>query len=74
MSERVCLVPGDMDGVDLAHAVKNLAPALPVLLISGRADKITVGSFPFVRKPLLPETILHVIEDLLIPIKTQSVR
>jgi DNA-binding NtrC family response regulator len=66
-------MPGDMDGVDLAHLVRNSHPAVPVILISGGdGSKGAAASFPFVQKPILPETILQMIEDLLIPVKTLS--
>jgi DNA-binding NtrC family response regulator len=43
---------GEMDGVDLAHSVRNSHPSLPVILISGRHDGVAGGRFPFVQKPL----------------------
>lgn len=58
-------MPGDMDGVDLAQSLKVSHPALPVILISGFANKAS-GRFPFIGKPFLPETILQQIDDLLI--------
>ncbi len=55
-------MPGDMDGMDLAYAVRNAFPAIPVILISGFADtesaKHRFGGFPFIRKPFTPAAIL----------------
>ena len=44
-------MPGDMDGVDLAYAIRNAFPAIPVILMSGYASpessKRPVGEFLF---------------------------
>jgi two-component system cell cycle sensor histidine kinase/response regulator CckA len=55
-------MPGVMDGVDLAHAVRNAFPAIPVILISGFDDdkllRQRIGDFEFVRKPFTLATFL----------------
>ena len=57
-------MPGEMDGLDLAHAVQQRFPAVPVVLISGYGEDPSSG-FPFIAKPFLPETILKVVERVL---------
>jgi DNA-binding NtrC family response regulator len=54
-------MPGDMDGVDLAYSAKNLLPFLPVILMSGFAEKAPNG-FAFVSKPFQVDQILNAIE------------
>jgi DNA-binding NtrC family response regulator len=54
-------MPGEMDGLDLAYSVKNSFSTLPVILVSGSHDKAPID-FTFVRKPMLPETILNAID------------
>jgi len=55
-------MPGDMDGVDLAFAIRNQFPAIPVVLVSGMADmeppKRRLGGFAFIGKPFTPAAIL----------------
>jgi DNA-binding NtrC family response regulator len=55
-------MPGDMDGIDLAYSVRNSAPTLPVILISGYADIAIPASFPFVRKPFDAKAILETVK------------
>ena len=48
------LMPGDMDGVDLARAVAQRVPGLPVLLTSGYGgapDRVAEAGLPLLRKP-----------------------
>jgi DNA-binding NtrC family response regulator len=54
-------MPGDMDGVDLAYWVRNAAPRLPVILISGYTDKEIPLSFPFLQKPFDSTAILEAV-------------
>ncbi|MGD0046815.1 MAG: response regulator [Bryobacteraceae bacterium] len=55
-------MPGDMDGVDLAYAVRNAFPTIPVVLVSGFADAESagqnLGDFAFIKKPFTPAAIL----------------
>lgn len=56
------LLPGQMDGVDTAIALRRTLPDLPVLIISGEAvwesmEKITASGLPFIRKPVDPSQI-----------------
>jgi DNA-binding NtrC family response regulator len=60
-------MPGDMDGMDLAHSVRNTYPAIPVILISGYWDgeaAIREG-FKVIPKPFGPETILNAVRTAL---------
>ena len=54
------LLPGKMDGVDTALALREIIPDLPVLIVTGegtpeRMHKIAVCGFPVVTKPIDPE-------------------
>jgi DNA-binding NtrC family response regulator len=61
------LMPGDIDGLDLVHTVRQRFPAIPVILMSGYGDDPNIGScrFPFIEKPFLPETIWAAVERVL---------
>ena len=66
-------MPGDMNGVDLAHSVRNSFPDIPVILISGYADEDSVKKaapdFEFIQKPFVPDTILKAVEKAIAPRK-----
>jgi DNA-binding NtrC family response regulator len=55
-------MPGEMDGVDLAFAIRDTFPAIPVILVSGYEDTVSakhpIVDFEFIQKPLTPEAIL----------------
>jgi len=55
-------MPGDMDGLDLAYAVRDAFPAIPFVLVSGFADaesaKRPLAEFSFIKKPFTPAAIL----------------
>lgn len=57
-------MPGDMNGVDLAHSVRGLFPSIPVILISGYSDACDGDSVAFecIPKPFMPETILESVD------------
>ena len=61
-------MPGDMDGIDLAYAVRNSFPSVPVILISGYADveavKKAAKTFEFIQKPFVPEAILVAVKKV----------
>jgi two-component system, NtrC family, sensor kinase len=61
------LMPGDMNGVDLAHAARHRCPAIPVILMSGYGDDPNIRSFgfPLISKPFLPQTIWEMVEQVL---------
>ncbi len=48
------LMPGGMSGLDLAHQVRRIRPALPIVLMTGFsdcADQVVRDGFPVIRKP-----------------------
>src|SRR6202166_2159920 len=56
------MMPGDLDGMATLARLRDLAPDLPVIMMSGRAGladavKATkLGAFNFLEKPLSPES------------------
>ena len=50
------------DGLSFAHAVKNLFPDVPVILLSGEAKP--EAGFEFVKKPFLPATLMRAVRKL----------
>jgi DNA-binding NtrC family response regulator len=60
-------MPGDMDGLDLAHSVRNAFPRIPVILISGYSDKDPgdLAGFEFISKPFAPEAILNAVDRVM---------
>jgi CheY-like chemotaxis protein len=60
-------MPDDMDGVDLAHSIREQFPDIPVILITGYGDepKILSSGFPVIRKPFLPETFWKVVAKMM---------
>ena len=61
-----------MDGLDLARAVAEMFPAMPVLFISGWAESIDVPEWrkarhAFLRKPFLPNVLMNSVEQLIGP-------
>jgi DNA-binding NtrC family response regulator len=55
-------MPGEMDGVDLAHSVRNTFPAIPVILFSGYKNAGDAEGFEFIPKPFVPEAILDAVD------------
>lgn len=57
-------LPG-MDGLECLPRLRDIAPDLPVLMVTGRADPATIvrgirgGAFDYVTKPFRPEELLH---------------
>ena len=47
------VMPGKMDGIGLARAVRDIYPAMPILLMTGYANsaKDLGNQFPILRKP-----------------------
>ena len=58
------MMPGDQDGIIALEKLRDIAPDLPVIMMSGRAGladavKATkLGAFNFLEKPLTPEGVL----------------
>jgi CheY-like chemotaxis protein len=62
------VMPGGMNGVELARALRRAHPGLAILLTSGFSDAVTVQAteeFIFLRKPYLPQDLKHHIDMLL---------
>lgn len=60
------LLPGRLDGVDTAAALRQALPELPVLILSGETDperlgKIKASGLAFIRKPVDPHEIRTVL-------------
>ena len=62
-------MPGDMDGIDLAHSLRNSFPGVPVILISGYADEDSVkraaASFEFIQKPFVTDALLEAVQNVM---------
>jgi DNA-binding NtrC family response regulator len=60
-------MPGQADGIDLAHSVRKSFPFLPVILISGCGEDRSGGRgtpcFRFLQKPFAPKVMLDVVRD-----------
>lgn len=64
------LLPGALDGVDLADTLREMLPDLPILIISGEATpermrKISASGYPFIAKPVNPDDIKLALLSLL---------
>jgi len=56
-------MPGDMDGEDLAFAIRQAFPRIPIILISGYGPpKQRAPEFDFIDKPFRPEAILEMVK------------
>jgi CheY-like chemotaxis protein len=65
------VMPGGMNGFDLAKRVRSQWPALPVLLATGYSDqaaKAMKEGFPLISKPYEPGALLLAIERTALPI------
>ena len=62
-------MPGSMDGIALAHYVRDRWPPVKIIVTSGYA-KVCKGDLPagtlFVEKPYYPVNIAHKMNDLLV--------
>jgi two-component system nitrogen regulation response regulator NtrX len=65
------MMPGDLDGMGTLARLREIAPDLPVIMMSGRAGladavKATkLGAFNFLEKPLTPEGVLLAVASAL---------
>jgi two-component system nitrogen regulation response regulator NtrX len=65
------MMPGDLDGMATLGRLREIAPDLPVIMMSGRAGladavKATkLGAFNFLEKPLTPEGVLLAVASAL---------
>ena len=65
------VMPGGMNGLDLAQGVRSRWPALPVLLATGYSDQAARAiqqGFPLISKPYEPSALLLAIEQAASPI------
>ena len=67
LGDEVALIVSDIqmpnvDGVAFAQAVKASFPAVPIILVSGRAEPNP--EFGFIQKPFLPSTLLNAVRQL----------
>jgi PAS domain S-box-containing protein len=60
------VMPGKMDGLDLARAIKQLRPALPILLATGYSEAALKAGvhFPILRKPFQLHELSRALADL----------
>jgi CheY-like chemotaxis protein len=67
-------MPGEIiDGVDLAYSVKNLSFFVPVILISGDAEKAPNG-FTCVQKPFRADAFLNAVAKAMTKTRAGSAR
>lgn len=62
------LMPGSMNGLDLAYSIRRRSPELPIIIISGYVnleDNPWMGSFSFVQKPFTAASIMAEVHRLL---------
>jgi CheY-like chemotaxis protein len=66
------VMPGDVDGFELAHQAKQLRPALRVIYTSGYIEQIPwgekgIGYGPLLPKPWRKEQLLDLVRSMLDP-------
>jgi two-component system, NtrC family, response regulator HydG len=60
---------GDMDAMEMLTSIKNKYADLPVIIITGYSDMRTavkvmkMGAYDYITKPLLPDEIIHTIQQ-----------
>jgi len=60
------VMPGDMDGLGLAHELSTRYPTLPVVLISGYSSALHAApEFKVLHKPCTPEQLTEALADAL---------
>jgi CheY-like chemotaxis protein len=52
--------PGDMNGLELARAIRNTFPWIPIILTSVYNDN--AGGFDLILKPFAPNAILNAVD------------
>ncbi|HEX5739828.1 MAG TPA: hypothetical protein VFY22_15050, partial [Hydrogenophaga sp.] len=56
-------------GATLAQHVRQMLPALPIVLISGhRGDATHTANFPFVQKPYTPQTLVSALQEAMLAV------
>ncbi|HEX6956666.1 MAG TPA: PAS domain S-box protein [Ferrovibrio sp.] len=60
------IIPGGMNGVELARRIRNRFPELPILLTTGYSDNAAAGlEFPLLRKPYQLSDLARAMQALL---------
>jgi DNA-binding NtrC family response regulator len=63
-----CRMPGEMDGVGLAHSIRGRYPKLPIIMVSGYPQEEGMHEsaleVEFVQKPFVSETILKAVRKV----------
>ncbi|HVK81618.1 MAG TPA: ATP-binding protein [Verrucomicrobiae bacterium] len=60
------LMPGDMDGLELAQEIEILFPNMPIILTTGYSGSAEVGDrFPLLRKPYPPEEFERLVTTIM---------
>ena len=60
---------GDMDAMEMLTSIKNKYAEVPVIIITGYSDMRTavkvmkMGAYDYITKPLLPDEIIHTIQQ-----------
>ena len=68
------MMPGDIDGIDLAYSAKTSSPpSLPVILMSGTVEKAP-NDFTFVPKPFRADQILNAIDKMMMKTRAGGAR
>lgn len=61
------VMPGDMNGMDLAYAVRRDFPSIPIIVISGYPtpkSERPAGAFEFIAKPFKSPVIVEMVRRL----------
>ena len=69
LGDQVCLalldvvMPGSIDGIELARRIREIDPTVRVLLMTGYSDQVVKtqdrDALPLIRKPFLPSELLR---------------
>jgi two-component system, NtrC family, response regulator HydG len=71
---------GDMDAMEMLTSIKNKYADLPVIIITGYSDMRTavkvmkMGAYDYITKPLLPDEIIHTIQQAIEHSENSSVK
>jgi len=71
---------GDMDAMEMLTSIKNKYAEVPVIIITGYSDMRTavkvmkMGAYDYITKPLLPDEIIHTIQQAIEHSENSSVR